>query len=329
MQFDHLKRREFITLLGGAAAWPLAARAQQPAMPVVGLLSVTSDEERTTAAVHRGLNEAGYVEGCNVAIEYRWANNQLDKLPDLATDLVSRRVAVIFAIGGAASARAAKAATASIPVVFVIGQDPIAMGLVTSFNRPGGNVTGVTFTTSELTPKGLGLLNELVPGSARYALLVDPNAPQTGSIIAELRKAALNIGRQIEVFAASSPGEIDTAFADLVQKGTEALVVGSSSLYVTRRIQLTTLAAIHRLPAIYYDRLTAEAGGLVSYSASLTDAFRQVGVYAGKILSGAKPADLPVQQPTKFELVMNLKTAKVLGLTIPPSLLALADEVIE
>jgi putative ABC transport system substrate-binding protein len=326
-----MKRREFITLLGGAAALvPLAAGAQQLAMPVVGFLHVSSPEgDVSTAAFQKGLNETGYVEGRHVTIEFRWANNQLDKLPEFAADLVSRRVAVIFASGGAASARAAKAATASIPIVFANGQDPIAMGVVASFNRPAGNVTGVSFMSSELGPKRLGLLNELVPGAARYALLVDPNAPQTDSIVAELRAAAASLGRRIEVFSASSNREIDAAFADLVRKGAEALVVGSSALFVSRRVQVVTLAAVHRLPAIYYDRNSAEVGGLMSYGASIADAMRQGGIYVGRILKGEKPADMPVLQATKFEFVINLQTAKALGLEMPPMLLARADEVIE
>jgi putative ABC transport system substrate-binding protein len=250
-------------------------------------------------------------------------------LPELAADLVSRRVAVIFASGGAASARAAKAATTSIPVVFANGQDPVALGLVTSINRPSGNLTGVTFMASELGPKRLGLLNELVPGAARYGLLVDPNAPQTDSIVAELRTAAASIGRQIEVFGASTNGEIDVAFAELVRTGADALVVGSSVLFNIRRVQLVTLAAVHRLPTIYYDRNSVEVGGLMSYGASIADAMRQGGVYVGRVLKGEKPGVLPVIQASKFEFVFNLQTARSLRIAVPASLLAQADEVIE
>ena len=327
-----MRRREVIALLGStAAAWPLAARAQQPSLPIVGFLSVAAlaGQAAPTAAFQKGLGETGLVESRNIAIEFRWANNQLDRLPELAADLVSRRVAVIFASGGAASAHAAKAATTSIPVVFANGQDPIALGLVASLNRPGGNLTGVTFMASELGPKRLGLLNELVPGAARYGLLVDPNAPQTDSIVEELRSAAASIGRQIEVFGASNNSEIDAAFVELGRKGVDALIVGSSVLFNSRRVQLITLAAIHRLPTIYYDRNSVEAGGLMSYGASIADAMRQGGVYVGRILKGEKPSVLPVIQAGKFELVINLQTARSLRIAVPASLLAQADEVIE
>jgi putative ABC transport system substrate-binding protein len=326
-----MKRRQFITLLGGAAAWPVVAQAQQPAMPVIGFLHVVSPEadEEAVAAFRRGLGEAGYIEGRNIAIEFRWANNQIDRLPALAADLVGRGVAVIVAMGGAVSAHAAKAATAAIPIVFAFGDDPVAMGLVTSFSRPGGNVTGVSFMSMELGPKRLGILKELVPGAALYAVLVNPMLPSTASIVAELRLAGAGIGRQVEVFTARNIREIDAAFADLVRGGAGALVVGSSSLFNTRRVQLATLAAHHRLPAIYYDRRVAQVGGLMSYGASIVDAIRLTGIYAGRILRGEKPADLPVLRATKFEFVINLQTARTLGLDIPPTLLATADEVIE
>jgi len=325
-----VKRREFIAGIGSAAAGPLLARAQQ-VIPIVGSLAVGSHEgqEASVTAFQTGLNEAGYVVGRNVAIEFREANNQLDKLPGLAANLVSHGVNAIFAWGGAASARAAKVATERIPVVFVNGQDPIEMGLVTSINRPDGNITGVSFMAVELGPKRLGLLNELVPNAKRYALLVDPNAPQTDSIISGLRAAASNIGRMIEVFGASSSREIDAAFADLTKRGIEALVVESSVLFTNRRVQLATLAAAYRLPAIYYDRITAEVGGLMSYGASSKDAMRQGGIYVGRVLKGEKPADLPVMQAGKFELVLNLQTARALNLSVPTSLLAQADQVIE
>jgi putative ABC transport system substrate-binding protein len=323
-------RRQFITLLGSAAAWPLAARAQQP-IPVVAALGVSSREgqERTIAAFRQGLSAAGYDEGRNVVIEFRDANNRLDKLPELAADLVSRHVAVIFAWGGAAAARAAKAATSRIPIVFSIGQDPIALGIVSSLSRPDGNITGATFMATELGPKRLALLKELVPRAARYALLVDPNAPQTKSITEESRAAALSVGREIEVFGASDSREIDAAFADLAKKGADALIVASSALFTSRRVQIVTLAATHRIPAIYYDRMSAEIGGLMSYGARITDTMRQAGNYVGRVLKGERPSDLPVVQAATFEFVLNLQTAKALGLTVPPTLLALADEVIE
>jgi putative ABC transport system substrate-binding protein len=327
-----IRRRELLTLLGGAAAaWPVVARGQQPATPVVGWLHAASPELEgdIIAAFRKGLSELGYVEGRNVTIEFRWANNQIDRLPELAADLVGRRVALIAAMGGAVSTLAAKAATATLPIVFASGEDPVATGLVASFNRPGGNVTGVSFMSGELASRRLGLLKELVPEAALYAVLVNPKAPQTESIITELRTAAAGSARQIEVFTASSNREIDAAFAGLVRRGAAALIVGSSSLFVSRRVQLVMLAAHHRLPAIYYDRRVAEAGGLMSYGASIVDAVRQAGNYTGRILKGEKPSDLPVMQPTKFELVINLHTAKTLGIEIPPMLLARADEVIE
>ena len=325
-------RRQFITLLGGAAAaCPFIARAQQPTMPVIGYLHAASIEaaQLSLPALSKGLRETGHVEGRNVAIELRGANNDYNLLPELAAELVRRRVAVIVAGGGAVSAIAAKTATATIPIVFIMADDPIASGLVASFNRPGGNVTGITFLASELGPKRLGLLKELVPRAAHYAALINPNAPNVDSDIAELRAAALGVERHIEVFTASSTGEIDTAFALLVQRGSDALVVGSSSLLNSRRVQLATLAAYHHLPAIFYDRRATEVGGLMSYGTNILDASRQAGIYAGRILKGEKAADLPVVQATKFEFVINLQTAKTLGITVPPTLLAQADEVIE
>jgi putative ABC transport system substrate-binding protein len=327
-----IKRREFITLLGGASAgWPVAAQTQQPTLPAVAYLSVNPPEltGTTIAGLRKGLSEAGFVDGRNVALEFRSADNQVGKLPELVADLVRRRVAVIVAAGGAASAQAAKAATASIPIVFSQGDDPVATGLVASFNRPGGNVTGVYFLSSELGPKRLGLLKELVPGAARYALLVNPDNPSTASIVAELRAAAAGIARQIEVFTAGSIRGIDTAFADLVRSRAEALVVGGSSLFIDRRVQIATLAAHHRLPAIYYDRRVAEVGGLMTYGANIADAMRQAGTYVGRILKGEKPVDLPVMQTVKFEFIINLQTARTLRIEVPPTLLALADEVIE
>jgi putative tryptophan/tyrosine transport system substrate-binding protein len=328
--FD-LRRREFITLLGGAAvAWPLAARAQQAAIPVVGLLSGSSQVGRghLLAAFLRGLRESGYVEGENVAIEYRWAQDQYSLLPDLAAELARRRVAMIAAIDTAA-AIAAKAATTTVPVVFASGGDPVREGLVASLSRPGGNVTGVSFLTSETGTKLLGLLLELLPGAMRIAALVDPKWPITEPFVADIRAAAAAIRKPIDVLPASTGGDIDTVFASFAQKPVDALVVGGSALTNSRRVQIATAAAYHRVPAIYSLREFVEVGGLMSYGASITDAQRQAGIYAGRILKGQKPADLPVMQSTKFELVINLNTAKTFGLSFPPGLLAIADEVIE
>jgi putative tryptophan/tyrosine transport system substrate-binding protein len=324
-----IRRREFITLLGGAATWPLAAHAQQPAMPVIGFLQPTSRDANADRlrAFHQGLKESGYIEGENIAIEYRFAENQNDRLPALAADLVRRQVAAITAMP-APAALAAKAATSTIPIVFLLANDPVAMGLVASLNRPGGNVTGLANLNNEITSKRLGLLYDLVPGAVRFAALVDRKmaAPES---VAEFSTAAAAFGKPIEVFTAGTPAEIDAAFASLKQKQVGALLVRPSPFFVDRRIQLVMLAAHHGLPAIYHDRQFSEAGGLMSYGTSLADQLRQVGIYTGRVLKGEKPGDLPVLQPTKFELVINLKTAKALGLTVPPSLLAVADEVIE
>jgi ABC-type uncharacterized transport system substrate-binding protein len=325
-----VKRREFITLLSGAAAWPFGARAQQQ-MPVIGFLNSASPEGYAPmmAAFRQGLSEIGYVEGQNVAIEYRLANNELDRLPELAADLVRRRVAVIAASGGTAVPLAAKAATTTIPIVFGVGGDPVKFGFVASFNRPGGNVTGISFMSDQLVPKRVGLLHELVPGAVRFALLVNPTIPNTETLTRDSQAAASAIGRQIEVLTASTNRDIDLAFASLVQKQADALLVAPGVLFANRRVQLTTLAARHAVPAIYFDREFAEAGGLMSYGANISDVMRQLGIYTGRVLRGEKPADMPVMQPTKFELVINLQTAKTLGLEIPPALLARADEVIE
>jgi putative ABC transport system substrate-binding protein len=330
-----VKRREFIALLGSAAAWPLAVYAQQPAMPVIGFLSSSgSPADRAHHLTHyltafrQGVREAGYVEGQNVAIEYRWAQDQYDRLPDLAADLVRRHVTVIAA-HDTPSAIVAKAATTTIPIVFASGGDPVKLGLVASINRPGANVTGVSFLIAGLAAKMLGLLHELLPGAARIAVLVDPNFPITEPFVSDVRAAASAIGKQIEVLHASTGRDMDTVFASLAQKPVDALVVGPTPLFDSRRVQLVTLAAYHRVPAIYYLREFAEAGGLVSYGTSITEAYRQAGVYTGRILKGEKPADLPVMQSIKFELVINLDTAKAFGLTVPPGILALADEVIE
>ena len=326
-----MKRREFITLLGGAAvAWPLAARAQQ-AMPVIGFLHAQSPDGFTEPLrrFRQGLKDTGYVEGENVAIEYRWAENQMDRLPSLAAELVHRKVAVIVATGGHASAVAAKAATTEIPIVFVAGDDPVRLGLVASLARPGGNLTGVNFFAEELATKRLELLHELLPAAARVAVLVNPTSPDFGSTIRNVEAAARTIGLQIQVLNASSSREINEAFATFVQERPDALLTGTGPPFTGRRAQLVQLAAFHRIPAIYAGRQNAEIGGLMSYGASLTDTYRQLGVYTSRILKGAKPADLPVVQASKFELVINTETARMLGVTIPPSLIARADEVIE
>ena len=328
---SHIGRRKFLATLGGAAvAWPLAARAQQPAMPVIGFLdSRTPDTigDRRLRAFRQALNETGFVEGENVAILYRWADNQLDRLPDLATDLVRRQVAVIAATGSSRAALAAKAATSAIPIVFAISEDPIGLGLVASIARPGGNATGINFLTTELTAKRLQLLRELVPAATRVAVLVNPNNPNAEATLREVAAAGRAMGMEIAAFKASTSQEIDAAFASLDRP--HALFVGGDGFFVSRRVQLTSLANRHGIPAIFSPRDFAEAGGLITYGSDILDSYRQVGVYSGRILKGAKPADLPVVQSTKFELVINHLTARVLGLTVPPSLLASADEVIE
>jgi putative tryptophan/tyrosine transport system substrate-binding protein len=322
-----MRRREFIAGLGGAAAWPVAARAQQPALPVIGFLrNSVLEDTKGPAAFRKGLSKTGFVEGRNVTIKYLFANNA--NLPEVVADLVGRRVTVIAA-SGLTAALAAKAATATIPIVFRTGNDPVQYGLVASFNRPGGNVTGVNDIGEDLGAKRLGLLHELLPGASRFAALVDPINSATEATVAEVTAAALAIGRSMEVVTASTNREIDTAFASLVKKSIDALWVSSDVLFFNRRLQLTALAAYHRLPAIYPTRGSVEVGGLMSYDPDLLDSLYQVGVYAGRILNGEKPSDLPVTRPTKFELVINLRTAKALGLTIPETLLATADKVIQ
>ena len=327
-----IRRRDFVTLLGGAAAWPLASRAQQPTMPVIGYLEAGSPEPSANlvAAFRKGLSEAGYIEGRNVAVEFRWAHNENERLSDLAADLVRRRVDVIVTPVSTLAAFAAKAATTTIPIVFGTGADPVKAGLVTSLNRPGGNITGANTMSTELLPKRLSLLNELLPSSSRFAVLVNPDNPfGTDPTYAEVRVGAAAIAQKLEVFTAKSNAEIDSAFAALVQKGANAVVFSPDALFDSRRVQLATLAARYQLPALHWKREFTEAGGLMSYGSNVAEVIRQTGIYAGRILKGEKPGDLPVLLPTKFDLVINSQTAKIFGIEIPSTLLAHADEVIE
>src|SRR5215467_7743295 len=326
-------RRAFITLLGGAAvAWPLAAQAQQPAMPVIGFLNPYSPNGQSDRlrGFRQGLAETGYVEGVSLTIEHRWAEGQFDRLPALAAELARRQVAVIAATGSIAAASAAKAATTTIPVVFVVAEDPVRVGLVASLAQPGGNLTGINFLSAELVAKRLELLRELVPGTARLAVLVNPaNAINTETTLRDVKAAARAIGLQIQVLNASTSGEINTAFASLERERPDALFVGGDAFFNTRRVHLVNLASRHAIPAAYAERVFPEIGGLMSYGTDIVDAYRQVGNYVGRILKGAKPADIPVMQATKFELVINVESARMVGLTVPSSLLAIADEVIE
>jgi putative ABC transport system substrate-binding protein len=326
-----MRRRELMLLLCGAVMAARSPRAQQKAMPVIGYLNSTSADPNApfAAAFRQGLGEAGWVEGQNVAIEYRWADGNYDRLPTLAADLVGHKVDVIATSGGDRSAVAAKTATLTIPIVSVIGGDPVAAGLIASLARPGGNLTGVSFLTAELMPKRLELLSELVPQTKVLALLVNPDNPQTEGVINDMQRAAQAKGVQLQVVKTSTKAEIDAAFASLPQSQPGALAVQADPFFIARREQLVSLTSSYAIPAIYEWRGFVTAGGLISYGASITGVYRQVGAYAGQILKGAKPADLPVQQPTTFELVVNLNTAKALGLTVPPSILARADEVIE
>ena len=326
-----MRRREFIKLIGGSAvAWPVAARAQQPAMPVVGFINSASAQNytRQLEAFLKGLDENGYVDGRNVAVEYRWAEGQNDRMPTLAADLVRRQVAVITAFGSAA-AIAAKAATKTIPIVFNLADNPVRLGLVGSLARPSENLTGINFFSTELVAKRLELIRELVPNATRVSMLVNPTYPDTEPAVRDAAAAAHSLGLQIRVFNASSSIEINAAFASLMRERPDALLFGSDPFLTSRRVQLILLATRHAVPAIYETREAADIGGLMSYGANITDAWRQVGGYAGRILKGAKPADLPVVQATRFELVINHETARMLGLTVPPSLLAIADGVIE
>jgi putative ABC transport system substrate-binding protein len=327
-----MRRRKFVQLAAAAAAvWPLAARAQQKAMPVIGFLSArpAGVSAPLVAAFQQGLSETGYTEGQNVAIEYRWAEGRYDQLPALAADLVGRKVDLIATSGGPPSARAAKRATSTIPIIFVLGTDPVELGLVASLAQPGGNLTGFSMLMTELNAKRLGLLSELVPQARVIALLVNPNYPGAERIMGEVQEAARATGVQVLILKARTEGEIDAAFASLIQRRVGALVIGNDSFFDSRIGQFVALTRQHAVAAIQSGREFPDSGGLMSYGTSLKDIYRQLGIYAGRILKGEKPADLPVQQPTTFELVINLKTAKALGLTVPQSLLQRADEVIE
>ena len=330
MQFDQLNRREFITVLGSAAAWPLAARAQQAAMPIVGFVNTGLYQGARADAFRKGLSEAGFIERQNVTVEYHWLEGQFDRLPSLMADLVRRRMAVIATPASELAARAATAATTTIPIVFGVGEDPVKLGLVASLARPGANATGVNFFATETEAKRLGLLHELAPKAVHIAVLVNPiNTATAEATLRDVSAAARALGLQIQVVNASTSREIEGAFAALVRDRADALFVSSDGTFNTRRVQLAILAAGDRIPAVYSSREVVEAGGLMSYGASIVDTFRQVGAYTAQILKGAKPADLPVLQSTKFEFVINLQTARALGIDVPNSLQLLADEVID
>jgi ABC-type uncharacterized transport system substrate-binding protein len=326
-----MRRREFLGVLGGAATWPLAARAQQPVMPVIGFLDARSPDAMADRlrAFRQGMKETGFVEGDNVTIVYRWAEGHYDRLSELAADLVRRQVAVIASGGGVAPASAAKAATTAIPIVFAVPEDPVRIGLVASLARPGGNLTGVNFFTTELVAKRLELLRELVPAATRVAVLVNPTNPNAEPTLRDVELAARAMGLRIQVLNASTSREIDAAFATFVGERPDVLFVGGDSFFLSRRVQLTNLAVRYAIPAAFSARDFTEVGGLMNYASDIADAYRQVGLYTGRILKGAKPADLPVVQSSKFELVINAQTARMLGLTVPSTLLARADEVIE
>ena len=329
---DRMRRREFISVIGsGAIAWPFASSAQQSAMPMIGFLNGGAADafKDRIAGFHRGLAEAGYLIGKNVAVDYQWAEGQYDRLPELVAGLVQRGVAVISATGGDVVALAAKRGTSTIPVVFVIGGNPVALGLATSFARPGGNFTGISLISAELGAKRLELILQLVPDAASLAVLINPASPSAEFDRRGALDAARVIGQRVDIHGASSEGELEAVFLELTRHRTAAVVVSTDAFFYSRRQQLIALARRHRIPTVYYDRVFALDGGLISYGASIADAYRQNGLYTAKILQGAKPADLPIQQPTKFELVINLKTAKAIGITMPPSLLVRADEVIE
>jgi putative tryptophan/tyrosine transport system substrate-binding protein len=326
-----VRRREFIALLGGTAAWPIVARGQQPALPLIGFMSGRSpvDSAHLVEAFRQGLRESGYVEGETISIEYRWANGDYERLPELASDLVSRRVLLLLALGGESSAIAAKQATSTIPIVFGIGDDPVKAGLVASFNKPGGNATGYTLLTNQIGPKRVGLMHELVPGVSLLGALINPSFPPALDQLADIESSTRSIGQSLVIARASTDAELNAAFAYFVQQRAGALLIATDPYFDTRRAQIIALAAEARLPAMYQFREYALAGGLISYGPKITDSYKQAGIYAGRILKGTKPADLPVLQPTRFELVINLKTANALGLTLPNSMQLLADEVIE
>jgi putative ABC transport system substrate-binding protein len=327
-----MRRRDFITLVGGgAAAWPLAARAQQPALPVIGFFHIGSPQPRQNmvAAFRVGLRETGYVEGQNVLIEYRWAEGQYSRLPTMAADLVRRQVAVIVTPAATGAAIASKAATSTIPIVFAVADDPVKYGLVASFARPGGNATGVSYLSAELGPKRLGLLHDLLPNANLIGILTNPNSPTAEFALGQLKAAAQVVGQQLEIVYAGTNDEIDSAFGILAQKKVNALLVHPDPLFTSRLVQIVTLATLNKIPAIYQSREWTEAGGLMSYGTSISDVYRQVGIYAGRILKGEKAADLPVVQPTKIEFLINLQTAKTLGLTVSNQMQLLADEIVE